>query len=204
LNISLQQVGKRFNREWVFKNLSYSFKQGEFYALTGANGSGKSTLLQVIAGAVLHSTGQVLYSDNKQNVEENIAYKNIAICAPYLDVVEEFTATELLNFHSKFKQLSQPIATILAAVGLQNAAHKQIRLFSSGMKQRLKLAQAFFSNTSVLLLDEPTSNLDEEGINIYQNLIREHTKSKLVIIASNDKNEFHFCTQIIDVNSLKN
>jgi ABC-2 type transport system ATP-binding protein len=203
LNISLQQLGKRFNLDWIFKGLNYNFIQGEQYALTGINGSGKSTLLQVIAGATLHSAGSIVYTNGSNAIGAEAAYKNISIAAPYLDLIEEFTATELLTFHSQFKILTTSIPNMLLAVGLQAAANKQIRLFSSGMKQRLKLAQAFFSDSSVLLLDEPTSNLDADGIAIYQHLIQTQISNRLVVIASNDANEYSFCKQVININTLK-
>lgn len=205
MNISLQNIGKRFNREWIFRHLHYEFVHGKSYAITGTNGSGKSTLLQVIAGATLHSEGEISFQGAKgsgQLAAEKI-YENIAIAAPYLDLIEEMTALEFLQFHSSFKALTKPFAEILATVGLANAANKQIRYYSSGMKQRLKLAQAFFSNTTVLLLDEPTTNLDEEGIVIYQKLWSNYTTNKLVIVSSNDKIEFEKCEAVISIVNYK-
>jgi ABC-type multidrug transport system ATPase subunit len=203
LNITLTNTGKRFNREWIFKKFNHSFLQGKTYAITGANGSGKSTLLQVIAGATLHSQGEIQYEESNTTITNDMAYKQIAIAAPYLDLIEEMTATEFLQFHAAFKSLTNTIEEILAAVGLSTAANKQIRYFSSGMKQRLKLAQAFFSNTTVLLLDEPTTNLDAEGIAIYKNLFAQHTKNKLVILSSNDKNEYEKCETVISLGDYK-
>jgi ABC-type multidrug transport system ATPase subunit len=206
LNIILTNTGKRFNREWIFKNINLQFLQGKTYAITGANGSGKSTLLQVIAGATLHSAGTIEWQSvvgGPSSVDQHTTYKQIAIAAPYLDLIEEITATEFLQFHSSFKTLTDSIPNILAAVGLSVAADKQIRYFSSGMKQRLKLAQAFFSNTSVLLLDEPTTNLDAEGIAIYKNLWAQHTNNKLVIVSSNDKNEYENCETVISLGDYK-
>lgn len=179
--------------------------QGKSYAITGTNGSGKSTLLQIIAGATLHSEGTIVYSSEQPNeiaIPEN-AYKQIAIAAPYLDLVEEMTATEFLAFHSAFKPLTTNFTEILSAVGLQKAADKQIRYYSSGMKQRLKLAQAFFSQTSVLLLDEPTTNLDEEGIEVYKNLWTKYTANRLVIVSSNDKAEYNNCVDVIRIGDYK-
>ena len=209
MNITLTNTGKRFNREWIFKNINQSFLQGKSYAITGANGSGKSTLLQVIAGAAIHSQGQIIWSrslsgqDDNLPIENDKAFKNISIAAPYLDLIEEMTATEFLKFHASFKTLTQSIAEILDAVVLTSAANKQIRYFSSGMKQRLKLAQAFFSNTSVLLLDEPTTNLDADGITIYKKLWAEHTTNKLVIVSSNDTNEYSQCETVISLGDYK-
>ncbi len=185
--------------------MDYLFLQGNAYAVTGTNGSGKSTLLQIIAGATLHSEGTINYSFAENNVlvaNEN-AYKQIAFAAPYLDLVEEMTATEFLAFHSGFKQFTTSFTEILSTVGLQKAAEKQIRYYSSGMKQRLKLAQAFFSQTSVLLLDEPTTNLDEEGIAIYKHLWEKQTANRLVIVSSNDKMEYENCKEVIKLADYK-
>lgn len=205
MNIQLNNTGKRFNREWIFRKLDYEFLQGKSYAITGTNGSGKSTLLQIIAGATLHSEGKIEYYSTQPNqiaVGEN-AYKQIAFAAPYLDLVEEMTATEFLTFHNNFKPFTTAFAEMLQAVGLQKAADKQIRYYSSGMKQRLKLAQAFFSDTTVLLLDEPTTNLDEEGIEVYKNLWAKHTANRLVIVSSNDKAEYENCNDVIRIGDYK-
>lgn len=212
VGVKLFNVGKRFNREWIFRHCSYTFTSGKNYAITGPNGSGKSTLLQVIAGATLHNEGSVEYqneqresNNEKQKTSNEQEYKNISIAAPYLELIEEMTAKEMLVFHSKFKPLIQSlhIEDMLQIVGLENAINKQIRYFSSGMKQRLKLAQAFFSNTPVLLLDEPTTNLDADGIALYQTLISNYTKDKLVIVSSNVKQEYDFCEEVIEIGNFK-
>ena len=203
MQIELTNTGKRFNREWIFKQISYQFISGKKYAITGPNGSGKSTLLQVISGAVTHNQGSIQYSIDGNPVAADHEYKHFSIAAPYLELIEEMTATEFLNFHASFKPLTTPVKEILQIVGLQNAANKQIRYFSSGMKQRLKLAQAFFTNTPVLLLDEPTTNLDTEGINLYRLLITNYTKDRLVIISSNDAHEYDFCEEVIEIGKYK-
>ncbi len=202
MQISLHNTGKRYNREWIFRNVNYVFEPNKAYAITGPNGSGKSTLLQVVAGALQHNSGSLTYTSvaGKQ-IEEPYAY--IAFAAPYLDLIEEMTATEFLNFHEKFKPLTLSIMEILKQVNLENAAQKQIRYFSSGMKQRLKLAQAFFTNAPVLLLDEPTSNLDLEGINLYKELIKDQQGKKLIIVSSNDVEEYRFCNEVIDIVAYK-
>jgi len=227
MTISLTNTGKRFNREWIFRHCSYEFQQGKKYAITGPNGSGKSTLLQVIAGATLHNEGTIEYwrdtgsmildsepqktskqhpvSSIKNQVADNNHYQQLSIAAPYLELIEEMTAKEVLEFHSKFKPLSSllDIAAILKIVGLEKATNKQIRYFSSGMKQRLKLAQAFFSDTPVLLLDEPTTNLDADGIALYLSLISNYTKDRLVIVSSNVKQEYDFCEELIEIGKYK-
>ncbi len=224
MHITLNNVGKRFNREWIFRHCSYEFAAGKTYAITGSNGSGKSTLLQVISGSLTHNEGKIACTDSeylmldnqadqssiqhpassiKYSVSEAEIYQRIAIAAPYLELVEELSAKEMLHFHSGFKQLVLPIAEILQIVGLEKATHKQIRYYSSGMKQRLKLAQAFFSNTPVLLLDEPTTNLDADGTALYHELIKNYTSGKLVIVSSNDKQEYEFCSEVIRIADYK-
>lgn len=115
------------------------------------------------------------------------------------------TATEFLRFHHAFKPFltTLSIPAILSAVGLETAADKQIRFFSSGMKQRIKLAQALFSDTPVVLLDEPTTNFDAEGIALYQRLIRQYGVDRLVIVSSNDPQEYDFCEKILDIREYK-
>ena len=189
MQIKLTNTGKRFNREWIFRGVDYVFTAPKKYAITGSNGSGKSTLLQVISGSLTHSEGAIEFLQDNNTIPAEQHFKQVSIAAPYLELIEEMTANEMLDFHTQFKPLSISKKEALSIVNLSNAANKQIRYYSSGMKQRLKMAQAFFSNTPVLLLDEPTTNLDAEGIALYQQLIQDHTASKLVIISSNDKNE---------------
>ncbi len=202
MKISLQDVGKRYNREWIFRHFNFEFDPNGTYAITGANGSGKSTLLQVIAGATMHSQGKLLYTKKDDTIITD-PYPLISIAAPYLELIEEFTATELLQFHAGFKKLTISIDEILLAVNLEKAAQKQIRYFSSGMKQRLKLAQAFFSESEVLFLDEPTTNLDSDGTALYQNLIKNFSADRMVIVSSNVPEEYGFCEEVIRIEEFK-
>ena len=203
VGVRLDNTGKRFNREWIFRHFSYEFVSGKSYAITGPNGSGKSTLLQVIAGALTHNEGNIQYAIDNVQCSPEEQYKYIALAAPYLELIEEMTATEFFSFHRSFKALSVSNETALQIVQLEKAANKQIRYFSSGMKQRLKLAQAFFTNTPLLLLDEPSTNLDADGIVLYHQLINEYTKNKIVIVSSNDKQEYDFCEEIIEMGKYK-
>jgi ABC-type multidrug transport system ATPase subunit len=197
MRITLIDAGKRFNRDWIFRHLSYEFTQGHSYAITGPNGSGKSTLLQAIAGAIGISEGSAHYGD----IPAEQVYRHLSLAAPYLDLIEEYTVTEFLRFHRSFKPLipSCSIEYIIARVGLDAAAHRQIRYYSSGMKQRVKLAQAIFSDTPVLLLDEPCTNLDTEGIGLYRQLIQEYAGNRLAIVSSNDVQEYDFCEKTLSI-----
>ena len=203
--IKLTNLGKRYNREWIFRNFSFQFAINKHYAITGPNGSGKSTLLQIIAGSVIFNEGEIVYHHFNKIIEPEKIFRKISFAAPYLDLVEEMTLSEFFNFHHKMKSWISPLDTkkIILLSGLEKSAHKQIRYFSSGMKQRVKLALAVFSNAPVVLLDEPTTNLDEAGIELYHQLIREHCKEKLLIVSSNDKQEYGFCDKVLDMLELK-
>ncbi len=201
MKVSLTDAGKRFNRDWIFRHLTYTFEEGNSYAIIGPNGSGKSTLLQVLSGAMQSSEGGIQWSmaNGQWSIEE--VYNHVSICAPYLEVVEEMTLREFLEFHHHFKPFlpSLTIEKIISIVDLEKAANKQIRYYSSGMKQRVKLAQAIFSDTSFLLLDEPCTNLDTTGIELYHQLIRAYCKNRLVIVSSNDEVEYSFCMERINI-----
>lgn len=205
MKINLSQAGKRFNREWIFRNISLNFESGNSYAIIGPNGSGKSTLLQCLAGMMQLSEGEIGYTGNLKPLENEDAYKQISFCAPYLELIEEMTLIEFLDFHSSFKHFLPEVTTksVIEVLGLQPAARKQIRYYSSGMKQRVKLAQAIFSNSQIVLLDEPCSNLDEDGIELYHSLINDHCLHRLVIVSSNDEIEYRFCKERLNITSFK-
>ena len=205
MKISLTDAGKRFNRDWIFRHLTYEFSAGQSYAIIGPNGSGKSTLLQVLSGGMHLNEGSGEWAiDNKQLASENI-YNYISICAPYLEVVEEMTLIEFLNFHSGFKPFLSSITTekIISILGLENAVNKQIRNYSSGMRQRVKLAQSIFSDVPVVLLDEPCTNLDTTGVELYKQLIQDHCQKRMVIVSSNDHHEYEFCNNRINITNWK-
>jgi len=204
--IVLTNAGKRFNREWIYRHCDYELVVGRAYAITGPNGSGKSTLLQAIAGSMQLSEGTIVWNDQQEkNIDGELIYKQLAIAAPYLELIEEMTAKEFLEFHTQFKPLigTVTIEEILSIIGLEKAVGKQIRYFSSGMKQRVKLAQAIFSDVPLLLLDEPCTNLDATGYALYHSLIKNYCMHKLIIVSSNDEQEFNFCDQVVKIMDYK-
>ena len=205
MKISLTDAGKRFNRDWIFRHLTYEFSAGQSYAIIGPNGSGKSTLLQVLSGSMQVNEGNGQWTiDNGQLVTEKI-YNYISICAPYLEVVEEMTLIEFLNFHAGFKPFLSSITSekIISILGLENAVNKQIRNYSSGMRQRVKLAQAILSDVPVVLLDEPCTNLDTAGIRLYHTLINEYCNNRMVVVSSNDEVEYGFCKAKLNISDYK-
>jgi ABC-type multidrug transport system ATPase subunit len=203
MNIHLEKAGKRFNRDWIFRNFTFNFLPGNKYAIIGPNGSGKSTLLQLLSGSMNATEGIVKWMWANDSLSADNVYQQTAIVAPYLEVIEEMTAKEFLEFHSVFKNLVLPHAEILAIIGLEKTASKQIRNFSSGMKQRIKLAQAIFSDVPCILLDEPCTNLDADGYKLYHHLVAEYCKNKLVVVSSNDLNEYNFCNEHLLITDYK-
>lgn len=205
MKIIFNDTGKRFNREWIFRHFTYEFSIDNTYAIIGPNGSGKSTLLQVLSGGMNLSEGQGNWFSKNFSIEPDCIYEHVSICAPYLELIEEMTLNEFLLFHSTFKPFikSLTIEKIISLIGLQSAANKQLRLYSSGMKQRVKLAQAIFSDVPIVLLDEPCTNLDVEGIQLYHQLINENRKNRLLIISSNDIEEYNFCENRINISDYK-
>ncbi len=201
MKINLTNAGKRFNREWIFRKAHIDFSSGIHTAITGPNGSGKSTLLQCIGGMLELSEGSIDYGGS----DPEKIYRNISFCAPYLELIEEMTLIEFLQFHSGFKPFIKGLNPefIIEKISLTPARDKQIRNFSSGMKQRVKLAQAIFSETEIVLLDEPCSNLDDKGIELYHSLVKDYCSNRLFIVCSNDPVEYEFCERRISVMEIK-
>jgi ABC-type multidrug transport system ATPase subunit len=205
MQIQLSDAGKKFNREWIFRGVDFIFQPGKTYAITGPNGSGKSTLLQAIAGSLNLTSGKITWQQKSTEVADDKVYHYLSLAAPYLELIEEMTAREFLQFHTSFKPLLSTVTTdtILQLIGLEKAADKQIRYYSSGMKQRVKLAQAIFSDVPLLLLDEPCTNLDISGYDLYHRLIKDYCSSKTIIVSSNDQMEIDFCEERIQITDYK-
>lgn len=197
MQINLTGLGKRYNYEWIFRNLTYTFESGTAYAILGHNGSGKSTLLTILAGHNLASEGELSYVASGKTIAPEQAYRHLSLTAPYLELVEEFTLLEMLDFHTRFKPLRQGLSNLelVDRMGLQKSKHKYVKDFSSGMKQRLKLGLAIYTDSAMLLLDEPTTNLDQEGVAWYQEHIAQNREGRLIIVGSNIEHEYNFCDQ---------
>jgi len=179
---------------------------GKKYAVLGPNGSGKSTLLKVLSGSLALSEGEISYENkDAQAVLPEDVFQQLTIAAPYMELIEEFTLRELILFHFKFKPFLPGfnLEEVVQILQLERAVDKEIRFFSSGMKQRVKLALACCSSSSVILLDEPMSNLDAAGEDWYLSLIERTTQDRLLIIGSNQEKEYAFCDEQINIMSYK-
>lgn len=190
----------------MFRDFSYTFKSNNAYVLLGSNGSGKSTLLQLISSYLSPSKGKVEFYNNDLLIENELVYKEISLATPYMELPEEFTLMEVIDFHLKFKKFREGISKdkLIEICYLENAKNKIVSNFSSGMKQRLKLALAILSDSDALFLDEPISNLDKEGISWYKDLISNNLNDRIVVVCSNNiEDEFFFCNQQINIEDYK-
>jgi ABC-type multidrug transport system ATPase subunit len=206
MKISLEHISKRFQRHWIFKDVNYSFTAPGAYAILGQNGSGKSTLLRIIAGMQNPSLGKMhFYSNDDRALPVDELFQHISFCAPGMELVEELTLREFFEFHFSFKRPlpGLTIDRIIELSGLIDIKDKPIGDYSSGMKQRVKLAQAIFSDTQVILLDEPCTNLDQQGMGQYTQWIEQYGKDRLTIVASNDPRECFFCKEQLVIEQYK-
>jgi ABC-type multidrug transport system ATPase subunit len=195
MNISLQNISKQYDKRWIFKGINAEFQLNDKVVFLGDNGSGKSTLLQICSGYLSPHTGTISFFLNDTILKKEDIFEHVAISAPYVELIEEMTLMEFLKFHFSFKKSLLSIAEIVAYIGLEGNENILLENFSSGMKQRVSLAQAFFSDTEILLLDEPCSNLDEKGIELYNNLMEKCTVNRIVLVASNDAKEYNRCNK---------
>jgi ABC-type multidrug transport system ATPase subunit len=200
-SIVVDDLGKRFNREWIFRHVALSFESGKCYAVVGPNGSGKSTFLQVLWGQMPPSSGSIRYHAEQGEIAIDQIYARIAIAAPYLDIIEEFTLKEQLHFHFKLRppRSNASVDEIMDQMGLHHARNKYLSNFSSGMKQRVKLAMAFSVQADILFLDEPGTNLDSQSLTWYADQLQRVPTNTIILIASNQPHEYPSDAQKIDI-----
>lgn len=205
MEIKLEDVAKRFNYQIIFKGINYSFSDREKYAILGINGSGKSTLLKILSGFLTPTQGKVSFNINGKNIKVEEIYKVVNYVAPYIALPQKLTLEEIFDFHAAFKSLNDGLSKqdFIGILNLKNIKNKYISEFSSGMKQRLKLALAFLFKSDYLLLDEPLVNLDSQGFDWYKMLINSYLCDRLLIIASNDKAEYFCCNKHINIADFK-
>ncbi|MCS5663046.1 MAG: ATP-binding cassette domain-containing protein [Flavobacteriales bacterium] len=202
MSLNLINIAKKFKKDWIFRNVNYQFEIPGTYVIKGSNGSGKSTLLKLISSYLSASEGSQELNLNSKDISIENWSKHIAYAAPYFELIEDMYLDEFVEFYIKFKPLRNGISKndLIKIAYLEASRDKQIKNFSSGMKQRLKLALAWLSDVSIILLDEPVSNLDKKGIEWYKNLATKYAEDKLVIVCSNNiPDEFFFCEHSLNI-----
>lgn len=206
MQIQLKDVGRKYRREWIFRGINTLFESGKRYAIVGPNGSGKSTLMRTLSGHLSPSKGRLFFGENEtEKADFESIYTQVAYAAPYIDLIEEMTLREHIKFHAGFKPFFKAISdqSVLDILNLKGAADKEIRFFSSGMKQRVKLALSILSDTSIMLLDEPSTNLDTQGIDWYLDLVAQYSAERICIIASNDAVDIAACGEQLNILDFK-
>lgn len=206
MDIHLEKISKRYKRDWIFRSVDYHFKSGESYALSGPNGSGKSTFLRVISGHLTPTKGKISFLKKAEKIKLENIHQSLSFAAPYIELLEEFTLFEMINFHKKFKVFyeNMPVEKVIELAYLTENADKEIRFFSSGMKQRVKLALGILSKSDFLIIDEPSTNLDKKGMDWYKTMIEKFHNNRTLIIASNLKEDFDFCNHQLNILDYKN
>lgn len=200
-SIHLHNISKKYHQHFLYKNFSLDIFQQDKIVITGNNGSGKSTLLKIIIGLVSPTSGKVEYIHNNFIIEKSEWHKYISVAAPYMSSIEEFTVLELINHLYAFRKYQIDEKKLLNYLNLDKHLNKPIKQFSSGMKQKTKLLFAIMDTAPILLLDEPTSNLDANAIQWYQDMIEKWAKHKTIIVFSNSqKQEYLFCQKEINLN----
>jgi ABC-type multidrug transport system ATPase subunit len=206
MRITLEKIGKQFKEEWVFQNITYEFASGRSYAVLGSNGSGKSTLMNILSGHMLPTSGSIdLYHDTEKIPKEEI-YRHISVCSPYIELIEEFSLSENISLFNSFKKFIRGMNSgdIASIIRMKTSGTKRIGQYSSGMKQRIKLAFALLADVPVVLLDEPCTNLDKEGIDWYREMVSMYAEKRLIIVSSNSKDhEYDFCSQHLSITDFK-
>lgn len=199
-------VGKRYHRDWIFRHVEATFEVGRSYAIFGPNGSGKSTLLKALSGYLTLTEGSISYSDAEgKAILPERWFTQLSYVAPYIDLLEEFTVNELIDFHFRFQPIQPGLdrPQLIDRLGFHKHQHKLVRDLSSGMRQRLKLITSLAADTPVVLLDEPATNLDAEGVAWYHALIRDYGTHRLLLVASNRADEYDFCEERLNVEAWK-
>lgn len=210
MQIILEDLGKRYQYDWIFRGLSWQLEAGQSYALLGHNGSGKSTLMQILSGYLSPSRGRIIFKQGDKLLEPDAVYKTLSLAGPYIDLIEEFSLAEALAFQAQFKLFlpgfAQGKAQWLERLQLPSSAwDKRLAYFSSGMKQRVKLALAIGCDSQLLLLDEPGITLDQSGIDWYAQLLQDFAfqPQRLVVIASNVQADVQACTRVLRISDFK-
>ncbi len=202
MQLLLNNVGKRFLNDWIFRNVNLTINDNESFAILGPNGSGKSTLLKTMCGHLTPTKGTIEFKKNNLALDIDGLYQHISYAAPYIELIEELTLVEAIDFHQKFSPLIQGLdnQSLIEILGFSKSKNKLVSHFSSGMKQRLKLALAICADTDLLLLDEPTTNLDKQGETWYRDLLTKYGQHRTVIIATNVEEDYaFFCKNTLNI-----
>jgi heme exporter protein A len=206
-SVEAMSLNKVFGRRLIFNNLNFKFENKGIYGISGSNGSGKSTLIKIIAGIISPSSGSIIHNNNNKPVIPEKLHNHIGFVSPYLVLYDEFSALENLKYFSEIRNIrldTEKVNYLLDKFLLLNRKDDFVKTYSSGMKQRLKFIFALIHSPQVLLLDEPTSNLDSEGKEKVYSILNKESASSIIIIASNEETDLEICSTRIQLENYKN
>lgn len=204
MKLSVEKISKNFGRKKILRDISFELFSGKSAAVVGPNGSGKTTLLRVICGLIRPSQGEIRYIENNHPIPQKIFYKTMGLVGPYLELYEELTASENLLFFARMKRIQNApakISFLMDRLNLTGNEDEQVKNYSSGMRQRLKYVFALIGEPEILILDEPTSNLDKDGIDRVYDIMSEQKKTKILLLATNEQTDLQYGDFQVDVSS---
>lgn len=202
LTLEALHISKQYNQLAVIHDFSHSFKSQTTYGIIGSNGSGKSTLLKILAGYITPQSGTLSCSIDEKKIAIEQLYRHVSFMAPYIDLIDDFTLRENMEFHFAHKKTVGPTIEEIMAL-MQLPTEKRIKDFSSGMKQKLKLTICVLSDSDILIIDEPGSFLDQTAKTYFQSILQQYNNNRLTIIASNEKNDLESCEEILNIENYK-
>ena len=208
LEINCDNLTKTFSGKTIFKNLSFNISSKESLTITGSNGSGKSTLIKVIANLIQASKGKISVRENKAEIPQDKWFQSTGFLSPYLNLYDELTGFENLDFFYRLrstdaKQSGEKIKHILQRVNLYEKRNELVKNYSSGMKQKLKIAFAVLNEPDILLLDEPRTNLDKAGVDLITEIAGKQREKGILIIATNDEDDKLLCDSALNIEDYK-
>jgi heme exporter protein A len=205
-SIQAKDLKKTFGRRLIFNNINFDLSSCTIFGITGANGSGKSTLIKIIAGLNSPTSGKIIYKDDEKTIEPEKLHNFIGFVSPYLVLYDEFSAWENLNYFADIRDIQfnkEKINHLLNQFLLYSRKDDLLKTYSSGMKQRMKFIFALMHSPKLILLDEPTSNLDDEGKESVYHIIEDEGKENIIIVASNEKSDLQFCNEKLKLEDYK-
>jgi heme exporter protein A len=205
-SVEASELNKTFGRRLIFSSINFRYNESGVFGIAGPNGSGKSTLVKIIAGLISSTRGKIIHKNSGDEIIPEKLHNHIGFVSPYLVLYEEFTAWENLKIFSKIREISfnkDYGKDLLNQFLIYNRKDDLVKTYSSGMKQRMKFIFALIHNPELLIFDEPTSNLDDEGKNSVYRIIEDKSKESIIIIASNDKADLDLCSEILDLKTFK-
>lgn len=205
-SIQSQNLSKLFGRRLTFKNINFSLEGNGIFGISGPNGSGKSTLVKIVAGLIAPSSGKIIHKNSISEIIPEKLHNHIGFVSPYLVLYEEFSAWENLMIFAKIRGVDfneEKVIYYLTEFLLIDRKNDLVKTYSSGMKQRLKFVFALMHSPDVLIFDEPTSNLDEEGKKVVYNIVREVGQNRIAIIASNEAKDLEICDEVLLLEKFK-